>query len=95
MCEQVVKKLPKVSEAGLDDVEQARKALQAAQQARAQWETANRNAGGRTAAQLDVLIAEEAAAKAALTVASREHEQAVTARREEEAHRGAASAADG
>lgn len=84
VCEQVVKKLPKVSEAGLDDVEQARKALQAAQQARAQWETANRNAGGRTAAQLDVLIAEEAAAKAALAVASREYEQAVAAQQEAE-----------
>jgi len=84
VCEQVVKKLPKVSEAGLDDVERARKALQAAQQARAQWETANRNAGGRTPTQLDVLIAEEAAAKAALTVASREHEQAVAAQQEAE-----------
>lgn len=79
VCEQIVKKLPQVSSAGLDDLEQARKALQAAQQARAQWETANRNAGGRTVAQLDVLIAEEAEAKAALTAATRDHEQALTA----------------
>lgn len=71
VCEQVVKKAPKVSGSSVDDFEQARKALQAAQQAHAQWETASRNAGGRTVAQLDVLIAEAAEAKAALTAASR------------------------
>ncbi|MFN7938584.1 MAG: SMC family ATPase [Bryobacteraceae bacterium] len=84
VCEQIVKKLPHVSPTSLDDLEQARKALQSAQQAHAQWEAANRNAGGRTVAQLDVLIAEEAEAKAALTAATREHEQALAAQQQAE-----------
>lgn len=84
VCEQVVKKLPRFSGVTHDAIEQARKAVQAAQQARAQWESANRNAGGRTVAQLELLIAEEAQAKQSLAAATREHEQALAAAQQAE-----------
>ncbi|MBL8176550.1 MAG: SMC family ATPase, partial [Bryobacterales bacterium] len=79
VCQQPVKKIPQLAAATHDDLERARKALQAAQQARAQSESANRNAGGRTVAQLDALIAAEAEASHALTAASQQHDDALAA----------------
>lgn len=88
VCEQVVKKLPKGASGGaLEDLEQARKIVQAAQQARAQLESASRNAGGRSLETLDALIAEAEQAAAALATAAREHEQALERLREAERKR--------